>query len=74
MKKRMCSLKTDTDLSLVEQVNLEKEMGTYFVCFTTVKELKVFWVVVDKDISQCNLKYFCLFGLAAYFQLHRFCW
>lgn len=42
MKKHICSLKTDTDLSLVEQVNLEKEMGTYFVRFTTVKELKSF--------------------------------
>uniref|UniRef100_A0A8D0EH05 Anoctamin n=1 Tax=Strix occidentalis caurina TaxID=311401 RepID=A0A8D0EH05_STROC len=31
MKKRMSSLKTDTDLTLVEQINLEKEMGTYFV-------------------------------------------
>lgn len=33
----MSSLKTDADLSLVEQINLEKEMGTYFVRFTTVK-------------------------------------
>lgn len=32
MKERMHSLKMDTDLSLVEQVNSEKEMGTYFVC------------------------------------------
>lgn len=70
----MCSLKTDTDLSLVEQVNLEKEMGTYFVRFTTVKELKVFWAVVDRDISWCNLKYSWLFGLAAYFQVHQCCW
>ncbi|XP_075778076.1 anoctamin-10 isoform X2 [Pelodiscus sinensis] len=29
VKKRMYSLKMDTDLSLFEQVNLEKEMGTY---------------------------------------------
>lgn len=50
-------MKTDTDLSLVEQVNLEKEMGTYFVRFAAVKELKVFWAIVDRDISQCNLKY-----------------
>lgn len=33
MKKHTRSLKTDMDLSLVEQVNLEKEMGTYFVCW-----------------------------------------
>ncbi|NWT44056.1 ANO10 protein, partial [Chroicocephalus maculipennis] len=39
MKKRMCSLKTDTDLSLVEQVNLEKEMGTYFGTFDDYLEL-----------------------------------
>lgn len=69
----MCSLKTDTDLSLVEQVNLEKEMGTYFVRFTTVK-VKVFWAVVDRVISQRNLKYSWLFGLAAYFQVHQCCW
>lgn len=31
MKERMHSLKMDTDLSLVEQVNSEKEMGTYLV-------------------------------------------
>lgn len=53
-------MKTDTDLSLVEQVNLEKEMGTYSVRFTTVKELKAFWDIVDTDISQCNLTCFCL--------------
>ncbi|NXK17492.1 ANO10 protein, partial [Arenaria interpres] len=39
MKKRMCSLKTDTDLSLVEQVNLEKEMGTYVGTFDDYLEL-----------------------------------
>ncbi|XP_054016927.1 anoctamin-10 [Dryobates pubescens] len=39
MKKRMGSLKTDTDLSLVEQVNLEKEMGTYLGTFDDYLEL-----------------------------------
>lgn len=73
MKKRVCSMKTDTDLSLVEQVNLEKEMGTYFVRFTTVKELKAFWDIVATDISQCNLTCFCLSDLSTYFQFHQFC-
>ncbi|XP_065485865.1 anoctamin-10 isoform X2 [Caloenas nicobarica] len=39
MKKRMYAMKTDTDLSLVEQVNLEKEMGTYFGTFDDYLEL-----------------------------------
>ncbi|NXK50291.1 ANO10 protein, partial [Chauna torquata] len=39
MKKRVHSLRTDTDLSLVEQVNLEKEMGTYFGTFDDYLEL-----------------------------------
>ncbi|XP_025901334.1 anoctamin-10 isoform X2 [Nothoprocta perdicaria] len=39
MKKKMYSQKTDTDLSLVEQVNLEKEMGTYFGTFDDYLEL-----------------------------------
>ncbi|XP_065688886.1 anoctamin-10 isoform X1 [Patagioenas fasciata] len=39
MKKRVCSMKTDTDLSLVEQVNLEKEMGTYLGTFDDYLEL-----------------------------------
>nr|XP_013806251.1 PREDICTED: anoctamin-10 isoform X3 [Apteryx mantelli mantelli] len=39
MKKKMFSQKTDTDLSLVEQVSLEKEMGTYFGTFDDYLEL-----------------------------------
>ncbi|XP_037985990.1 anoctamin-10 isoform X2 [Motacilla alba alba] len=39
MKKRMCSKKTDTDLSLAEQVNMEKEMGTYLGTFDDYLEL-----------------------------------
>lgn len=70
----MCSKKTDTDLSLAEQVNMEKEMGTYLVRCTTVKELKLFWAVVDRGISQGKQEYFWLSGLAAYFLLHQLCW
>ncbi|XP_064300243.1 anoctamin-10 isoform X2 [Phalacrocorax carbo] len=39
MEKRTCSLKTDTDLSIVGQVNLEKEMGTYLGTFDDYLEL-----------------------------------
>uniref|UniRef100_A0A8C3P131 Anoctamin n=1 Tax=Cyanoderma ruficeps TaxID=181631 RepID=A0A8C3P131_9PASS len=39
MKKRMCSKKTDMDLSLAEQVNMEKEMGTYLGTFDDYLEL-----------------------------------
>nr|XP_025954493.1 anoctamin-10 isoform X2 [Dromaius novaehollandiae] len=39
MKKKMYSQKTDTGLSLVEQVNLEKGMGTYFGTFDDYLEL-----------------------------------
>lgn len=73
MKKRMCSQKTDRDLSIAEQVNMEKEMGTYLVCCTTVEELKLFWAVVDRGINQGKQKYFWLSGLAAYFWLHQLC-
>ncbi|XP_027515228.1 anoctamin-10 [Corapipo altera] len=39
MKKLTCSQKTDTDLSLAEQVNMEKEMGTYLGTFDDYLEL-----------------------------------
>ncbi|XP_021241997.1 anoctamin-10 isoform X2 [Numida meleagris] len=39
MKKQVHCLKTDTDLSLVEQINMEKEMGTYFGTFDDYLEL-----------------------------------
>ncbi|XP_053849654.1 anoctamin-10 [Vidua macroura] len=39
MKKRMCSKKSDMDLSLAEQVNMEKEMGTYLGTFDDYLEL-----------------------------------
>ncbi|XP_005152912.1 anoctamin-10 isoform X2 [Melopsittacus undulatus] len=39
MKKRLCSPKIDKDLSLAEQVNLEKEMGTYCGTFDDYLEL-----------------------------------
>uniref|UniRef100_A0A8D2PNR2 Anoctamin n=1 Tax=Zosterops lateralis melanops TaxID=1220523 RepID=A0A8D2PNR2_ZOSLA len=39
MKKRMCSKKTDMDLSLAEQINMEKEMGTYLGTFDDYLEL-----------------------------------
>ncbi|XP_039383847.1 anoctamin-10 isoform X3 [Mauremys reevesii] len=38
-KKRVYSIKVDTDLSLFEQVNLEKEMGTYLGTFDDYLEL-----------------------------------
>lgn len=69
----MCSKKTNMDLSLAEQVNMEKEMGTYLVRCSAVKELKLFWIVVDRGISQCKQEYFWLSGMAAYFQLHQLC-
>lgn len=69
----MCSKKTDMDLTLAEQVNMEKEMGTYLVRCSAVKELKFFWTVVDRGISQGKQEYFWLSGLAAYFQLHQLC-
>lgn len=70
----MCSKKTDMDLSLAEQINMEKEMGTYLVRCSTVKELKLFWAVVDRGISQGKQEYFWLSDVAAYFQLHQLCW
>lgn len=70
----MCSGKTGTDLSLAEQVNMEKEMGTYLVRCSTLKELKLFWAVVDRGFSQGKQEYFWLSGVAAYFQLHQLCW
>ncbi|TRZ25800.1 hypothetical protein HGM15179_001386 [Zosterops borbonicus] len=39
MKKCMCSKKTDMDLSLAEQINMEKEMGTYLGTFDDYLEL-----------------------------------
>nr|XP_048694654.1 anoctamin-10 isoform X4 [Caretta caretta] len=39
VKKRVYSVKVDTDLSLFEQVNLEKEMGTYLGTFDDYLEL-----------------------------------
>ncbi|XP_034616752.1 anoctamin-10 isoform X1 [Trachemys scripta elegans] len=39
VKKRVYSIKVDTDLSLFEQVNLEKEMGTYLGTFDDYLEL-----------------------------------
>ncbi|NXU19985.1 ANO10 protein, partial [Pardalotus punctatus] len=39
MKKRMCSQKTDMNLSLADQVNMEKEMGTYLGTFDDYLEL-----------------------------------
>ncbi|XP_021381563.2 anoctamin-10 isoform X2 [Lonchura striata] len=39
LKKHMCSKKTDMDLSLAEQVNMEKEMGTYLGTFDDYLEL-----------------------------------
>ncbi|XP_071417267.1 anoctamin-10 isoform X2 [Pithys albifrons albifrons] len=39
MKKLMSSKKTDTNLSLAEQVNMEKEMGTYLGTFDDYLEL-----------------------------------
>ncbi|XP_027753360.1 anoctamin-10 [Empidonax traillii] len=39
MKQRSCSQKTDIDLSLAEQVNMEKEMGTYLGTFDDYLEL-----------------------------------
>ncbi|KAF2983848.1 hypothetical protein EK904_005206 [Melospiza melodia maxima] len=41
MRKRMCSTKTDMDLSLDEQVNMEKEMGTYLLAFETMSVISV---------------------------------
>lgn len=58
LKKRMCSGKTGTDLSLAEQVNMEKEMGTYLVRCSTLKELKLFWAVVDRGFSQGKQEFF----------------
>lgn len=72
MKKHMSSLKMESDLSLVEQVNLEKEMGTYFVCFTAVKGLSLFSCSCQRH-QPVQPKIFVA-GLAAYFQLHQFCW
>lgn len=72
MKKRMSSLKMESDLSLVEQVNLEKEMGTYFVCFPAVKDLSLLNCSCQRH-QPVQPKIFVA-GLATYFQLHQFCW
>ncbi|XP_006030338.1 anoctamin-10 isoform X3 [Alligator sinensis] len=39
IKKRMCASKMDSDLSLFEQINMEKEMGTYLGTFDDYLEL-----------------------------------